>query len=89
MRSTPWLLPGVSYKGSSQLQAPARTVLIGHLTARDVSYRIQMYKIIMPLKNSEAIISEGYDPRSIVTAQSHTFSDLFCDVAGAVRRYRE
>jgi hypothetical protein len=37
----------------------------------------QMYKIIMIIKNSEAIISEGYDPRSSVTAQMHTFSTFY------------
>ena len=36
-----------------------------------------MYKIIMTIKNSEALISEGYDPRSRIIAQNHTFSYFY------------
>ena len=36
-----------------------------------------LYKILLILKNSESIISEGYDPRSNVTALTYTFSHFY------------
>lgn len=37
----------------------------------------ELYQIMLTLKNSEAIISEGYDPRSHVTALTYTISHFF------------
>ncbi|MDD3731971.1 MAG: hypothetical protein PHU88_06315 [candidate division Zixibacteria bacterium] len=36
-----------------------------------------IYKILLILKNSESVISEGYDPRSSVIALRYTFSNFY------------